>query len=174
MIVVDKNDKTPGYVPDYIARSIGEIDFKQLAKDGIKYLAFDADHTLVPYRGIELDPKTKAYLRKQKKLFKGWCIASNRITNDLEGIATALDAHVIRASLSIRKPRRKFYAWVIEYFEAKPNEIAMVGDKLLADVWGGNRSGLRTVWVEHLGKDGPLDYVIRLRRIERKLLKRYL
>lgn len=174
MITVQRNDKTPGYVPDYIATSISSIDFKLLAAKGIKYVAFDADHTLVPYRGIELPPATLKYLRQQQKLFKGWCIASNRVTNDLDGIAQALDAAVIRATPFTRKPSRGFYERVLQHFDAKPSEIAMIGDKLLADVWGGNRAGLTTVWVEHLGKDGPLDALIRLRKIERRLLRHYL
>jgi uncharacterized protein len=174
MISLAKNASMPGYVPDYMASSISKIDFQKLAADGIKYIAFDADHTLVPYRGIVLDPQTAQFLASQKNSFKEWCIASNRVTNDLHGIAEALDVHVIRASATVRKPSRKFYQWVIDYFGARPEEIAMIGDKLLADVWGGNRSGLKTVWVEHLGKDGPLDKLIGLRRIERRLLKRYL
>jgi len=174
MIEINRGALTPLYVPDFIATSITAIDFKKLKKRGIKYIAFDADHTLVPYRGIELSKDTDTYLRKQRDLFEGWCIASNRVTNDLDGIADALNARVIRATLLHRKPGKQFYKRVLKHFDARPHEIAMIGDKVLADVWGGNRAGLVTVWVEHLGKDGPLDRLVRLRKIEKKLLKQYL
>ncbi len=156
-----------------MATSIEDIDFKLLASSGIKYVAFDADSTLVPYMGVELSQSTKDFLAEKKALFKHWCIASNRVTNDLNGIATDLQAGVIRADLKVRKPRRAFYERVLNYFDAKPDEVVMIGDKLLADIWGGKRAGLTTVWVERLGRDGPFDTIIRLRHFERKLLKKY-
>ena len=169
-----KTKSAPNHVPDYTARSIADIDFKALANAGIKYVAFDADHTLVHYRGIKLDAETSKYLQNNKKYFKDWCIASNRVTNDLQDIGADLKGHVIRASATVRKPSRKFYDRVIAHFQADPSEIVMIGDKLLSDVWGAKRMGLQTVWVEHLGKNGPLDAMIGLRRIERWLLRHYL
>lgn len=174
MIALDKEVNTPLYVPDYMASSIEKIDFKLLAEKGIEYIAFDADSTLVPYRGIELAKSTRAYMRRHKKLFKGWCIASNRITNDLQPIADALGVDVVRAGLRTRKPKRRFFRRVLRHFNAQPRQVAMIGDKLLADVWGGNRAGFTTVWVEHLGRDSLTDRLTKLRRIEKRFLKRYI
>ncbi len=165
---------TPDFVPDYMAQSIHDIDFEHLVKSGIRYVAFDADSTLVPFRGVELPPKTLKFLRRQKKLFTSWCIATNRITHDLENLAASLESGIIQAGLVVRKPRQKFFHRVLSYFgDPPPEQVVMIGDKLRADIWGAKRSGFQTVWVEHL-KDNPLDTIIMLRHIERKILSRYL
>lgn len=174
MLVLKRTVNTPNYVPDYMATSIETIDFELLKSQGIKYIAFDADSTLVPYRGVTLSKETEKLLREKKKLFKGWCIASNRVTNDLDVIADALDIPVIRGGWYVRKPKKQFFMSVLKLMGAKPSNTAMVGDKLIADVWGAKRSGLTAVWVEHLGKDGLIDRFLQLRRFEKLILRRYL
>ncbi len=165
---------TPKFVPDYMAKSIEDIDFKKLAKIGVKYIAFDADSTLVPYRGIELSAQTKRFLRVQKKLFKEWCIASNRITNDLGGLSMGISAPIVKATITNRKPRRQYFKRVLKNLGAQPEQTAMIGDKLIADMWGAKRAGFVTVWVEHLGQDNWLDRFRRLRQMERRLLKKFI
>lgn len=165
---------TPQYVPDYMANSLLGIDFKELKKNGVKHIAFDADSTLVHFRGRVLPEETKEFLQKQRKLFESWVIASNRITNDLLPLAESMDAQVIRATLTNRKPQRRFFDQVIRHFGAKPQEIAMVGDKLMADIWGAKRAGMVTVWVEKIGPDSPWDSVIQLRRWEKWWLRKFL
>jgi len=165
---------TPQYVPDYMAKSLLGIDFKELKKSGVKHIAFDADSTLVHFRGRVLPVETKEFLQKQRKLFESWVIASNRITNDLLPLAESMDAQVIRATLTNRKPQRRFFDQVIRHFGAKPQEIAMVGDKLMADIWGAKRAGMVTVWVEKIGPDSPWDSVIQLRRWEKWWLRKFL
>lgn len=172
---LERKDKTPNFVPDYMATSLLDVDFDELKRRGIKYVAFDADSTLVPTRGKLLDKRTEAFLKKHRPNFKEWCIASNRITNDLLPLAKSMDAHVIQATLLTRKPQRRFFTWVINYFKSKnPAEIAMVGDKLIADMYGAKRSGLTTVWVEKIGPDNPWDVVLQVRRWEKRLMKAHI
>lgn len=170
---MDKQVNTSNFVPDYMAKSLLDVDFKALQKRGIRFVAFDADSTLVNFRATSLSAETKAFLQKQRPLFEDWCIASNRLTNDLLPLAESIDAQVVRAGLTVRKPRLKFFDQVIKLFGAKPGEIAMVGDKLFADIWGANRAGMVTVWVERLGTDSPWDRLFATRALERKILQRY-
>lgn len=173
MIHIKREAKTPRFVPDYMAKSIEDIDFKLLAKNGVRYVAFDADSTLVPYRGIEISQSTIKFLKKQRPLFKNWCVASNRLTNDLDPLAKTIDASVIRAQGLFRKPQIRFFQHVLQHLGAKPHEVVMIGDKLRADIFGAKRAGLTTVWVEHLGADSLFDQLIHLRKIERRLLKKH-
>ena len=166
-------ENTPYYVPDYIARSLQEIDFAALKAAGIRFVAFDADATLVPYRGTEITPPIQKFLQQNRKYFSSWCIASNRITNDLAPLGKAIDAEVIRATWFTRKPSRRFFQWVTDYFDAEPHEIAMVGDKLIADMYGAKRTGFCTVWVEKFGKDSAHDRLFAVRHLENYLMRRY-
>ncbi len=173
MLKLSREPKTPRFVPDYLARSIEDVDFELLAKNGIRYIAFDADSTLVNFRGRELSEQTKLFLQKQRKLFDKWCIASNRITNDLLPLAESMDAQVVRATLLTRKPSRRFFDRVLILFGGKPQQIAMIGDKLIADIWGAKNAGMTTIWVEKIGSDNPIDWIFRVRQIEKWLMKAY-
>lgn len=174
MRVLHRNKRTSSFVPDFMAKSLREVDFKLLKDSGVKYIAFDADSTLVNFWGKVLDPDTRRFLLKQKPLFKDWCIATNRFTNDLQPLGDSIDAPVIQASLIMRKPHRNFFKRVIRHFDCQPEEIAMIGDKLLADVWGAKRMGMMTVWVEKIGHDSPWDWLLRTRYFEKRVLGRYI
>ncbi len=169
-----RDTNTPLFVPDFMAKSIADIDFELLKNRGIKYVAFDADSTLVPYRYKEMKLESSKYLKSKLKMFKNHCIASNRVTNDLHAIANGIDTQVIRATWTTRKPAKAFFERVLNYFDAKPQEIAMIGDKLVADIYGANRMGLVSVWVEKLGRDSIQDRVFHTRKIEARMMRKYL
>ncbi len=171
---INKDIKSPKFVPDYTAKSLAEVDFDELVRRGVKYIAFDADATLVHYRGKMLSDETKKLLQQNRKKFQAWVIASNRITNDLLPLAESMDAQVIRATIFTRKPSKRFFARVIKFFGGKPEQIAMIGDKLIADVYGANRAGMISVWVEKIGKDSRHDRLLMVRRWELKLVNKYL
>lgn len=170
---LQREETTPNFVPGFMATSLMDVDFKLLQEMGIKYIAFDADSTLVHYGGKALDDKTKKFLQQNRQLFKKWCIASNRITNDLLPLGESMDAQVVRATWFTRKPHKRYFAWVLKHFGAKPQEIAMIGDKLMTDIVGANRAGMTTVWVERIGPDHILDRVLHIRALEKLLMKRY-
>lgn len=163
----------PAYVPDFIATSLEDVDFQLLRKRGVRFLAFDVDSTLVPYRARTLAPTMKNFLNQQRNLFSDWCIASNSITNDLEQLTTDFNIHIIRATLFTRKPSHRFFQRVIDYFGGPPPTIAMIGDKLIADMWGAKRAGLTTVWVTKLGHDSFHDRLFGTRLLEKQLMRRY-
>lgn len=171
---VDKGTEAPLFVPDYVADSVLDIDFGLLKKAGVTHLAFDADSTLVNYRHKRLDPKTQAFLTKQLADFEDVCIASNRVTNDLHHIAEAINAKIIRATITTRKPSSKFFRRVIDMFGVKPVVIAMVGDKLMADIYGGNKAGMVTVWVKTNGRDSIFDRILQTRRVEKWLTRKHI
>lgn len=171
---IKRDAKTPLFVPDFLATSLHDVDFDALKKRGIKYIAFDADATLVHYRGTTLDAETKLLLQRNRKKFKKWVIASNRIGNNLLPLAESMDAQVVRATLFTRKPSKRFFQRVITFLGGTPNEVAMIGDKLIADMYGGKNAGLTTIWVEQLGKTTKHDWLFRTRQLEKWLMRRYL
>jgi HAD superfamily phosphatase (TIGR01668 family) len=173
MIALKREARTPRFVPDYIAKSLTDIDFNLLKRHGIKYIAFDADSTLVVFRGKTMLTASRKFLRGKRRLFRDWCIASNRITNDLQPLADSIEAKVVRATLFTRKPSKRFFDRVYKELNSKPTETAMIGDKLIADMWGAKRAGMTTIWVERLGNDNPLDRLFRTRQVERKLMRAY-
>jgi hypothetical protein len=73
---------------------------------------------------------------------------------------------------SARKPRRRGFREALKAMGLKRSEVAVVGDQVFTDVWGGNRMGLFTILVIPLNKKEFL--LTRLvRKIERWLLKKH-
>ncbi len=169
-----KKRRSSSFVPDFMAQSLREVDFAQLRDIGVRFVAIDADSTLVEYRQSIIDPKTKRHLQKQRQYIDGWCIASNRVTSGLGQLSKSIDAPVVPTSIIARKPRQRYFRRILRHFSAKPAEVALIGDKLLADIWGGNRARFTTVWVEQLGDDGFHDRAIRVRSWERRMRRKFI
>lgn len=166
--------KATGLAPDYFADSVCDIDFKVLHERGIKHLVLDVDHTLVLYKAMEIDAQTAQFLHEQREAgyIEAVYIASNS-RRDLSKIAEALEATIIRPSrFKRRKPRLHFFDEVIKAIGCTPAQAVMVGDKLVMDIWGGNRCGMYTVLVSPIGPDMLFDRIIRRRFWNKQYLRR--
>jgi uncharacterized protein len=170
-----REEHMPYFVPDYVADSLHDINFAELKKVGVRFVAFDADSTLLEYRGKKVSDETIAFLEQQRKFFEKVCIASNRVIHDLEPVAESIGAGLVQAERLQRKPKRQFYQRVINHFGAKPEEIVMIGDKLVADMYGAKRIGMVTVWVERMGeRDSIWDRLLKVRSVEKRMMEKYL
>jgi FMN phosphatase YigB (HAD superfamily) len=61
------------------------------------------------------------------------------------GIADAIDGLVTSHTVGWQKPHRRIFERALEVAKATPEHTVMVGDRLLADIWGAKRSGMRAV-----------------------------
>jgi len=61
------------------------------------------------------------------------------------GLADAIDGVVSSHSLGWQKPHRRIFERALELASVRPEEAVMVGDRLLADIWGAKRMGMRAV-----------------------------
>jgi FMN phosphatase YigB (HAD superfamily) len=92
-----------------------------------------------------------------------WCkangLAVGLITNTLSrgdeevrrdwerfGLADAIDHIVSSHSTGWQKPHEAIFRRALAEAHSKPEDTVMVGDRMLADVWGAKRLGLRAVW----------------------------
>ena len=60
-------------------------------------------------------------------------------------LADAIDHVVSSHSLGWQKPHRRIFERALELANVRADEAAMVGDRLLADIWGAKRMGMRAV-----------------------------
>jgi HAD superfamily phosphatase (TIGR01668 family) len=162
-------------VPNYIAPGILGINYDHLFAKGVKHLVFDVDNTLVSFGEPALDPAIQTFLIALKARPEICCIrlASNSI-RDLARIKQPLGVTAVQPRLLSFKPLPNFYRRVIQDIHDQPATIAMIGDKLVQDVWGGNYVGLTTVLVQPLGRDNLVDRLLLTRRHERHILRKYL
>ena len=157
-----KRKKRPeiSYLPDFTAKSVGDIDFALLKKLGVRHLLFDLDQTLRrPYsRHLEKDVVTLLKAVQSSRQFLSLNLVSNN-QRKLNRFSDPIDANVYqpfrRGLKYIRKPNPDFFTYVLDSINTKPEHTAMIGDRLHADVLGGNRMGMYTIY---MAKRGPVDY----------------
>jgi len=70
-----------------------------------------------------------------------------RILTREAGVAPLLDFIVTSAQVGFRKPDPRTFQAALAHWDLLPSQIAMVGDRLDADIAGGNRAGLFTIWI---------------------------
>jgi HAD superfamily phosphatase (TIGR01668 family) len=155
-----KKIASPSFLPDFTAEKVEDINFKQLEKLGVKHLLFDLDQTLrSPYsRKLKGSVVTLLSEVNNSKQFKTLNLVSNNQRN-LKRYSEPINARVFQPFRKgwryIRKPNPLFFEQVLHELGAKPEQCVMIGDRLHADVLGGNRMGMFTIYVK---KHGPIDY----------------
>ena len=152
--------------PDYIVNSVTDIDFNYLAKHGVKAALIDLDGTVVNRGTYEVSAKLSQSLSSLPfKLY----IATNRPkSRDLKDLRDQLHAAgVIHPIGLMGKPFPRYYAQAAADHGLRPQEVVMIGDRYLQDIYGANLAGMRTVLVRKIDKPiGVVDDI--LSGIERK------
>jgi len=84
--------------------------------------------------------------------------------NDAQDVRTLIDKGnfapffeitLISAEVGLRKPHPKIFQLALDHFNARPEEAAMVGDILGADILGANNLGIASVWINRRAESRP-------------------
>ena len=135
------------YVPAIYQKTIFDINYKKLHKNGIKCLLFDLDNTLIPVNVDVPTKKVKELFSVLEKDFK-IIIISNSGKKRLIPFKEGLNVDVAASS---HKPFKKKYLKIMEIYKLKYHEIAAIGDQLLTDINGANRVGITSILINPIG-----------------------
>ncbi|MGI8923813.1 MAG: YqeG family HAD IIIA-type phosphatase [Fimbriimonadales bacterium] len=137
------------FCPDYHVREISDIDPKDVVAGGIRGVLLDLDNTLLPWKGSELPEETVAWIEKCRDADLKMCLVSNtRNLSRLRAIGERLNVEVVMPGRM--KPAREGFQRALAHLNLSPAEVVMVGDQMFTDIWGGNRMGLCTIWVDRI------------------------
>lgn len=137
------------YKPDMYMKDIYAIDYKKLKSFGTKCILFDLDNTLVPDHIKKPTRKIRDFIERLKDMGFKVIIYSNSNKKRLTPFKKALE---VDCSASSRKPsNRKLKKILVEYKYAE-SEVAIIGDQLMTDIYGGNKMGIFTVLVDPISK----------------------
>jgi HAD superfamily phosphatase (TIGR01668 family) len=171
--MLSKPTKSTGrklFWPDFIADSVSEIDFNLLNFKGIKVVLIDLDGTVVSRGTFSVDQNLSEFLKKQKVDIY---IATNRPkSRSLRNLELLLHARsVIHPKGMSVKPLPGYYSRALSTHDLRRNEVAMIGDRFIQDIFGANLAGLTTILIRKLGKShGIFDK--QLSKIERRYTER--
>ena len=142
------------FVPDIYQKSVYDINYKKLKKNGIKCLIFDLDNTLAPVNIKKPNKKLRDLIEDLKELKFKIIIVSNSPKKRVEPFKDILG--VDSAYLSF-KPLKTKYNKILKIYKLKISEVAAIGDQLLTDIWGANRMDILSILVNPIGIN---DYAI--------------
>lgn len=156
------------FKPDVYKKTIFDIDYKELKKQGIKCLVFDLDNTLGLIDEEKCPDNVKKLIKKLKKDFFVY-VSSNNYKKRISKFINDLDIEGESFSL---KPLPKGLMRIRRRCGVKKEEIAMIGDQIITDIFSGKLYGVKTILVDPLGvKDLKITGLNR--KIEGSILKRY-
>jgi len=148
-------------------KSIFDIKYDILKKKNIKVLIFDSDNTIITYDEKVPDKKVVELFQRLSNDFKLF-IASNNKKERVRRIGNHLNVH---AFYSVVKPTKKIRKLLLRKFSVKMEEVAMIGDQIVTDIFMGNRLHMYTILVDPLSdKDLKITYFNRW--LERGIMKR--
>lgn len=165
-----RNHKTfKAFAPSDAHPRIEEVPLEELKAQGKRLILLDVDNTLVAWRGYDIAPEVRDWLKKAKDLGFDLCILSNtRRLDRLAKLSSDLGVETVRDRF---KPSRKMYHAALSKFGATKEQAVMIGDQLLTDILGANRSGIDAIFVEKLSSHEFIGTKIN-RKIEGVILKR--
>lgn len=158
------------FYPNEYFDSVKDIDMNLLKKNNIKGLILDVDNTLIDF-GKNMPEGIKEWIDEVKKQGIKCCILSN--SNKLEkvkGVAEKLDIPFIYFA---KKPLKFGFNKARKILDVQSNEIAVVGDQIMTDVIGANRSKMFSILVKPIEEKDYLLTKIK-RPLENIIIKRYL
>lgn len=133
------------FKPSIYVKDINKINLDSLQKHGIKVFVCDLDNTLIPfYRRIPTFENIK-FINKVKSKGMEFVIVSNNIKKRFERYAKK--AGVEHYYSNARKPLLKSIRMIKRKFNVKSNEIIIVGDQLITDIFMANRAHIESILV---------------------------
>lgn len=153
------------YYPDLYCDSIRAIDLESLKNKGIKGFILDIDNTLVPMHTKDADENAIGWISQLKEKGFKVCILSNAAHKRVRRFNEKIHVMAIHRAF---KPAGKAFLKAAGEMNLEPESIAVVGDQVFTDIYGGNKANMFTILVKPIDKKEIL--YVRLKRGPEKMI----
>ena len=162
---------TRKFLPDEHYQDIYSVDFRRCYESGIRYLLIDLDNTLIPYDIDVPEPKLIRLFEDILSLGFEAVIVSNNKRSRIKPFATLINLPYVS---SAKKPLKWGFKKALNHFKGKPKqeEILVLGDQLMTDVYGAKRMGFSAYLINPIKKRSEKWYTKINRFLEKNILKR--
>lgn len=158
------------FYPDYVYNKVEEIPYELLSKNDIKLVMLDMDNTLVDHNYVFRKELKDWAINMKENGIELYILTNCPMTKKVEKIANELGMKYHHRAI---KPFLKGFKSILNESGVSAKNVAMIGDQLFTDIWGGNRIGLTTILVEPIQDKEWIVTKIK-RPIEKKILNKYL
>lgn len=157
------------YPKEYLD-SVKEISIELLEKNHIKGLILDVDNTLIDF-DKKMPDGVEEWAQNLKKVGIKLCILSN--SNKVDKVKGVADKLEIPFLYFAKKPFKSGFKKAKAVLGLEAENIAVVGDQIMTDVIGANRSHMFSILVKPIEEKDYLLTKIK-RPLERLIIQRYL
>ena len=155
------------FKPGKYYKSIFDINYNLLKNENIKVIIFDLDNTIITYDETCPREDVVNLFQKVNNDFKIF-IASNNVKEKVRRIGKSLNVH---GFYSVIKPSIKIKKLLLKKLDVKMEEVVIIGDQIVTDIFMGNRLHMKTILVDPLG-ERDLKITAFNRFLENRLMKR--
>ncbi|EIT85249.1 HAD-superfamily hydrolase [Fictibacillus macauensis ZFHKF-1] len=156
------------FLPDQHVESIFQITPEMLKERNVKGIITDLDNTLVAWDSPGATPELMEWFQSFQEQGIIITIVSNNTEKRVSSFSTPVKIPFI---YSARKPMTRAFKRALSDMKLAKDEVVVIGDQLLTDVFGGNRMGLHTIMVVPVASTDGLWTRVN-RKIERVILGR--
>lgn len=160
--------------PDFLLKDVEELDAEELHEMGVRGILYDLERTLIPIGSREIPKETRLrflWFMNDQGFEQAVCTNSSYHYTHF-GFVTAFRSRIAQPDAErgiSKKPDFSIFQEGIRLLELPPEEILMVGDKLLFDTSPAAALGMKTALVNPMpGKDVWAEYLA-FRRTREKL-----
>jgi len=162
--------KISKFVPIACYKTVFDIDYSKLYDEGCRIILFDLDNTLIPYDETIPQEKHIELFKQIKKLGIQIIIISNNRAERVKAFADIVECEYVYSAMKpLKSGYKKALAKITNY---KNQQIVSVGDQLMTDVLGSNRTNLKCILVKPIKKKTEKWYTKINRKMENSVLKR--
>lgn len=154
------------FLPNEHVKSVFEITPKELKEKGIKGIVTDLDNTLVEWDRPSATPKLIQWFEEMKAHGILITIVSNNNETRVKSFSDPLQIPFIHRA---KKPMGRAFNQAIDQMGIKKEEAVVIGDQLMTDILGGNRSGFHTILVVPVAQSDGFATKFN-RQLERRIL----
>ncbi|HEU4962665.1 MAG TPA: YqeG family HAD IIIA-type phosphatase [Bacilli bacterium] len=156
------------FIPSLHLHSVFDIDLHQLKARGIQGVITNLDNTLVEHNSPVATNRLVQWLKDLHDAGLRVVIVSNNRKLRVSHFARPLGIPFVYEA---RKPFTSFER-ALRLLHTTNRETVVVGDQLLTDIYGGNRHGFYTIWVDPIShKEGVGT---KINRFFERIIYRYL
>ena len=168
--MLDNFFKVTKFIPKIVEKTVYDIDFNKLYEEGKRYILFDLDNTLLPYDVPFADEKLSNLLTNLKQLGFKILILSNNSNQRVTDFCNDVDLPCITKA---KKPLKNGYKQALKKLSCtNKEEVISVGDQMMTDILGSNRSNIESILVKPLKKSNEKWYTKLNRKSEKHAIKR--
>ena len=136
--------------PDYLEARVEDIDLEAWHQAGIKGVILDVDDTLTTKNSPRVAAGVLSWLKRTEDSgFACIIVSNNRYPAHIEQVSKRLG---IPAVARAGKPRSNGFHWALQELGLPPEHVVVVGDRILTDILGGARMGMKTCLVAPVTK----------------------